>query len=41
MPRIAAVRVAVLLALAAASPQQLFKTPPFWDDAVLLLEGVE
>jgi hypothetical protein len=24
-----------------ASPQQFFKTPPFWEDAVLLLEGVE
>jgi hypothetical protein len=23
------------------SPQQFFKTPPFWEDAVLLLEGVE
>ena len=24
-----------------ASPTQLFKTPDFWEDAVLLLEGVE
>jgi len=23
------------------SPQQFFKTPPFWEDAVLLLEGVD
>jgi hypothetical protein len=23
------------------SPQQFFKTPPFWEDAVLLLEGTE